>query len=79
MVLSLSPRETLGALRSHLLIPAVVALLAGLGGIAFGLIRNDVVTALGALLFLPSAVLLFGIVAKRRGVGPFAPSTERTD
>ena len=68
MVLSRSPRETLGALRSKLLIPAVVALLAGLGGIVFGIIRNDIVTALGALLFLPSAVLLFGIVAKRHGV-----------
>ena len=68
MVLSRSPCETLGALRSQLLIPAVVALLAGLGGIVFGIIRNDIVTALGALLFLPSAVLLFGIVAKRHGV-----------
>mgnify|MGYP000701055084 CR=1 FL=1 len=79
MVLSRSPRETLGALRNHLLIPASVALLAGLGGIAFGLTHDDVVTALGALLFLPSAVLLFGIAAKRHGVGPFASSTDRTD
>ena len=79
MALSRSPREMLGALRSRLLIPAVIALLAGLGGIAFGLVHNDIVTVLGALLFLPSAVLLFGIVAKRHGVGPFASSTNRTN
>jgi len=78
MVLSRSSPEVLGALRSRLLIPAVVALLAGIGGIAFGLTHDDIVTALGALLFLPSAVLLFGIVAKRHGIGPFASSSDRT-
>ncbi|OYR60734.1 hypothetical protein DJ79_13430 [Halorubrum ezzemoulense] len=79
MALSRSPREMLGALRSRLLIPAVIALLAGLGGIAFGLVQNDIVTVLGALLFLPSAALLFGIVAKRHGVGPFRWSSRRSD
>lgn len=77
MVLSGSSRETLGALRSHLLIPAFVALVAGLGGVAFGLAHDDIVTAMGALLFIPSAVLLFGIVAKRHRVGPFASSDHR--
>ncbi|MDZ5813281.1 hypothetical protein U4E84_18280 [Halorubrum sp. AD140] len=51
------------------MVPAFVALVAGVGGIAFGLARDDAVTALGALLFLPSAALLFGIVAKRHGLG----------
>jgi hypothetical protein len=79
MARSRSPREMLGALRSRLLIPAVIALLAGLGGIAVGLVHDDIVTVLGALSFLPSAVLLFGIVAKRHGVGPFASSANRTN
>jgi len=74
-----SPRNLLGALRNQLLIPASVALLAGLGGVAFGLVHNDVVTALGALLFLPSATLLFGIIAKRRGAGSLASSNRRTN
>ncbi|MFC5279225.1 hypothetical protein ACFPM1_10735 [Halorubrum rubrum] len=78
MVLSRPPREVLGPLRNHLLVPASVALLAGLGGIAFGLARDDIVTALGALLFLPSAVLLFGIVAKRHVAGSFTSSGDRT-
>jgi len=72
-----SAEEVRATLRSRLLIPAVVALGAGIGGVAFGLSHDDVVTALGALLFVPSALLLFGIVAKRRGVGPFAPSRRR--
>lgn len=67
----------LGALRSHLLVPAFVALAAGVGGVVFGLSHDDVVTALGALLFIPSALLLFGIVAKQHGVGPFGASSGR--
>jgi ABC-type transport system involved in cytochrome bd biosynthesis fused ATPase/permease subunit len=77
MGLPTSTVAVLETLRSRLLIPAVVALGAGIGGVAFGLSHDDVVTALGALLFVPSALLLFGIVAKRRGVGPFAPSRRR--
>ena len=79
MALSRSLGDLSGTLRSRLLVPAFVALSAGLGGVAFGVVHNDVVTALGALLFLPSALLLFGIVAKRHGVGPFASPTRRTD
>ncbi|MYL68176.1 hypothetical protein [Halorubrum distributum] len=79
MVLPRSNRGTPAALRSRLLIPALVALVAALGGVAFGLARDDAVTALGALLFLPSAALLFGIVAKRHGIGPFGPSNRRGD
>ncbi|MEZ3164586.1 hypothetical protein ABNG03_12810 [Halorubrum sp. RMP-47] len=76
---SRSGRGVPTALRNRLLIPAAVALAAGIGGIAFGLAHDDTVTALGALLFLPSAALLFGIAAKRRGVGPFGPSRRGPD
>ena len=69
----------LGTIRSNLLIPAFVALVAGVGGVVFGLSNDDVVTALGALLFVPSALLLFGIVAKRHGVGPFGSSSRRAN
>ncbi|QAU14190.1 hypothetical protein EKH57_16795 [Halorubrum sp. BOL3-1] len=79
MGLSRSPPEIRSAFRSHLLVPAFIALFVGIGGIAFGLTHDDIVTALGVLLFLPSAVLLFGIVAKRHGVKPFAPSSNRAN
>ncbi|OYR73869.1 hypothetical protein [Halorubrum ezzemoulense] len=79
MELSPSGRETPTALRSRLLIPALLALAAGIGGFALGLTHDDTVTALGALLFLPSAALLFGIVAKHHGVGPFRRSSRRSD
>ncbi|WP_423996737.1 hypothetical protein [Halorubrum trapanicum] len=79
MVRSRSTRGVPTALGSRLLIPAFVALVGGIGGFAFGLARDDAVTALGALLFLPSAALLFGIVAKRHGVGPFGPPNRRGD
>jgi hypothetical protein len=79
MVLSPSNRRIPAALRSRLLLPALAALVGGIGGFAFGLARDDAVTALGALLFLPSAALLFGIVAKRHGVEPFGPSNRQGD
>jgi len=79
MRLSQSTARVLTALRSRLLVPAVVACGAGVGGVAFGLSHDDIVTALGALLFVPSGLLLLGIVAKRHGVGPFAPSKRRPD
>ena len=79
MVLSRSSPRVPAALRSRLLIPALVALVGGTGGFALGLAHDDPVTALGALLFLPSAALLFGIVAKRHGIGPFRPSNRRAD
>lgn len=66
-------------LRSRLLVAATVAFGAGIGGIAFGLSRDDIVTVLGALLFVPSGLLLVGIVARRHGIGPFAPSGHRSD
>ncbi|AZQ15280.1 MULTISPECIES: hypothetical protein [Halorubrum] len=74
-----TPRIRPDALRNRLLVPAVAALLAGLGGVAFGLAHDDIVTALGALLFVPSALLLFGIVAKRREGGSLASSNRRTN
>ncbi|KOX96262.1 MULTISPECIES: hypothetical protein [Halorubrum] len=79
MAQSPSGRETPTALRNRLLIPALVALVAGIGGFGLGLTHDDTVTALGALLFLPSAALLFGIVAKRHGVGPLRRSNRRSD
>jgi len=77
MRLSQSTTGVLTALRSRLLVPAAVAFGAGVGGVAFGLSHDDGVTALGALLFVPSGLLLLGIVAKRHGVGPFASSGRR--
>jgi hypothetical protein len=74
-----STAGTLAVLRSRLLVAAAVAFAAGIGGIAFGLSHDDIVTVLGALLFVPSGLLLAGIVAKRHGLGPFAPSGRRPD
>ena len=76
---SRSGRGVFTALPNRLLIPAAVALAAGIGGIAFGLANDDTVTAVGALLFLPSAGVLFGIAAKRRGVGRFESSRRGAD
>jgi hypothetical protein len=74
MILQSSAEQGRETLRDGLLIPAIVALGAGIGGIVFGLSHDDIVTALGALLFVPSALLLFGIVATRHGIGPFTAS-----
>jgi len=79
MTLPQSVAGTLAVLRSRLLVAAVVAFGTGIGGIAFGLAHDDIVTVLGALLFVPSGLLLVGIVAKRHGIGPFAPSGRRPD
>jgi hypothetical protein len=43
----------------------VLSLLIAIAGVWYGLTNDDVVTALGALLFIPSAVLLFGVAARR--------------
>jgi len=53
-------------------VPAGAALLIAAAGVWYGLTHDDVVTALGALLFVPSAVLLFGVAARRNG-GPRPP------
>jgi hypothetical protein len=79
MELPRPPNKILNAVRSRLLVPALVALVAGIGGVIFGLSHDDIVTALGALLFIPSALLLFGIAAKRREIGPLSSSNQRAN
>ena len=78
MELPRPPNKILNAARSRLLVPALVALVAGIGGVIFGLSHDDIVTALGALLFIPSA-LLFGIAVKRREIGPLSSSNQRAN
>jgi len=46
-------------------VPAGAALFIAAAGVWYGLTHDDVVTALGALLFVPSAVLLFGVAVRR--------------
>ncbi|SDN10078.1 hypothetical protein SAMN05192554_11535 [Haloarchaeobius iranensis] len=46
-------------------VPASLAVLIAVAGVVYGLTNDDVVTALGALLFLPSAAILFGVAARR--------------
>lgn len=46
-------------------VPASLAVLIGVIGVWYGLSHDDIVTALGALLFLPSAALLFGVAARQ--------------
>lgn len=76
-----SPRtrgQVLQILDWRLAIPALVASAAAVGGVVFGLSHDDIVTALGALLFVPSALLLLGIALKRRG-WPFEVRSRRPD
>ncbi|MFC6875334.1 hypothetical protein [Halobellus marinus] len=61
-------RRIAPALRCRLCVPAVLALLVATAGIAYGVTNDDIVTALGATLFVPSAVILFGIGLRRSGV-----------
>lgn len=57
------------AVDRRVLVPGVVALVVAVVGVAYGIVADDVVTALGALLFVPSAALLVGIALRRdRGV-----------
>ena len=57
------------AVDRRVLVPGVVALVVAAVGVAYGIVADDVVTALGALLFVPSAALLVGIALRRdRGV-----------
>ncbi|WP_435185813.1 hypothetical protein [Halobellus sp. EA9] len=79
MELPRSIAKVSAVLRSRLLVPAVVAFAAGIAGVAFGLSHDDIVTVLGALLFVPSGLLLIGIVARRHNVGPFASSRRRAN
>jgi predicted Kef-type K+ transport protein len=46
-------------------LPALLAAGIAAGGFGYGLVTDDTVTALGALLLVPSAVLLFGIGLRR--------------
>lgn len=66
-------------MRSSLVVPALVALTVAVGGVAVGLSHDDVVTAFGALLFVPSAVLLFGIVLRRTDVDTTASERRRVE
>lgn len=79
MELPRSTAEISAVLRSRLLVPAVVAFAAGIAGVAFGLSHDDIVTVLGALLFILSGLLLIGIVARRHDVDPFASSQRRAN
>ena len=57
------------AVDRRVLVPGVVALVVAVVGVAYGIVGDDAVTALGALLFVPSAALLVGIALRRdRGV-----------
>ncbi|WP_435160701.1 hypothetical protein [Halorubrum sp. SY-15] len=57
------------AVDRRVLVPGVVALVVAVVGVAYGIVADDAVTALGALLFVPSAALLVGIALRRdRGV-----------
>ena len=57
------------AVDRRVLVPGVVALVVAVVGVAYGIVADDVVTAIGALLFVPSAALLVGIALRRdRGV-----------
>jgi hypothetical protein len=47
--------------------PALLALVAAVVGVTLGVLQDDVATALGALLFVPSALLLFGIGSRTHG------------
>ncbi|QCC48465.1 hypothetical protein [Halobellus limi] len=66
-VLGVIRRRTAAILRCRLCFPAVVALAIATAGIAYGVTNDDIVTALGASLFVPSAAILFGIASRRRG------------
>ena len=79
MVLPPSNRRIPAALRSRLLLPALVALVGGIGGFALGLPRDAALTAVGALLFLPRAALPFGIVSQLHGADPFVPPNRQGD
>ena len=69
MVALRSPARRAAAVARRVLVPGVVALVVAVVGVAYGIVADDVVTALGALLFVPSAALLFGIALRRdRGV-----------
>jgi hypothetical protein len=69
MVALRSLARRVAAVDRRVLVPGVVALVVATVGVAYGIVADDVVTALGALLFVPSAALLFGIALRRnRGV-----------
>jgi hypothetical protein len=58
-------------------VPALLAASLATGSIAYGVLTDDPVTVLGALLLVPSAVLLFGI-GFREG-RPTVPSEQKTN
>ena len=58
-------RSGLTTVDCRLCLPATLALAFAVVGVGYGLTHDDPATALGALLFVPSAVLLFGIVRRR--------------
>ena len=66
-VLGVIRRRIVAALRCRLCLPAAVALAIATAGVGYGVLYDDIVTALGASLFVPSAAILFGIASRRRG------------
>jgi len=54
-------------LSCRICIPATVTASIATAAIAFGLLTDDMVTALGALLLVPSAMLLFAIGLREAG------------
>jgi uncharacterized membrane protein len=60
-------RRVSTVLGCRICVPAAVALCIAAAGVGYGLTHDDVVTALGALLFVPSAAILFGVAVRRNG------------
>jgi len=56
-----SARSLLGALGSRISLAGLLTAALAVVGVAYGLMTDDVVTAAGALLLVPSALLLVGI------------------
>jgi hypothetical protein len=69
MVIELVERLARGGLDRGFGLAALVAVALAVAGVAFGLAHDDVVTALGALLFLPVAAILLGIGLRTGGRG----------
>jgi len=55
-------RRVLGC---RICLPALLAASIATSGVVYGLLTDDMVTALGALLLVPSAILLFAIGLRR--------------
>lgn len=54
-------------LRCRICLPALFTTGIATGAVVYGLLADDMVTALGALLLVPSAILLFAIGLREAG------------